>query len=117
MEFPEQITIGITFFYFAYVSNLGLLQILAARHRRPDLSPLGGKHPWWGYIMGTTLILLAFLWFFGTRGEEIFSPGPASSEFFFFFSLGLTSALATSIFPARLFLKSKYHRRGQDLGS
>ncbi|MBI2845142.1 MAG: hypothetical protein HYX86_01205 [Chloroflexi bacterium] len=102
MEFPEQISIGITFFYFAYLGNLGLLQIIAASHRRPQLSPCGGLRPIWGYTVGAVLIALGYLWFFGTRGEEIFSPGPASSEFAFFFGLALVAALATSTVLARL---------------
>lgn len=102
MEFPEQIAIGITFFYFAYLAIFGLLQIIASRHHRSDLSPLGNLRPVWGYLLGSTLLALAYVWFFGTRGEEIFSPGPASSEFAFFLGLALLAALLTSSILAHL---------------
>lgn len=106
MDFPEQISIGVNFFYFAYLANLGLLQILAARHRHPALSPLVSFPPIWAYTLGSGLIALAYLWFFGTRSEEIFSPGPASAEFAFFFALALAAALFTSLLPARLLVAS-----------
>ncbi len=98
MEFREQITIGLIFFVFAYFASLGFWQLIAAWQRLKALSWL--PHHWrprWGYLLGSILLGLACLWFFGTKSEEIFSPGPASSEFLFFLGAGLFLALLTTI--------------------
>jgi len=98
MQFPEQITIGLLFSLFAYGAMLGASQIVAARHRLVGLSLLGVRNPLRGYLLGSTLLLLTYGWFFGTRGYEIFSPGPASSEFAFFLGLAFLAALSTALF-------------------
>jgi len=97
MQFPEQIIIGFPFFLFAYGAILGASQIVAARHRLVGLSLLGVRNPLRGYLLGSTLLLLSYGWFFGTRGYEIFSPGPATSEFAFFLGLALLVALSTAL--------------------
>ncbi|MFQ6001070.1 MAG: alpha/beta hydrolase [Anaerolineae bacterium] len=97
MQFPEQITIGLLFSLFAYGAILGASQIVAARHRLVGLSLLGVRNPLRGYLLGSTLLLLAYGWFFGTKGYEIFSPGPASSEFAFFLGLAFSAALSTAL--------------------
>jgi len=96
MQFPEQITIGLLFSLSAYGVILGALQIVAARHRLIGLSLLGVGNPFRCYLLGATLLLLAYGWFFGTRGYEIFSPGPAASEFAFFLGLAFLAALSTA---------------------
>ncbi len=98
MEFREQITIGYVFFAFAYCAGLGFWQIVAARQGLRALSwmPRGAKHRW-GYLAGSVLLVLACVWFFGTRTEDIFSPGPASSEFLFFLTSALLAALVSSM--------------------
>lgn len=97
MQFPDQATIGLLFSLFAYGAILGTSQIVAARHRLVGLSLLGVRNPFRSYLLGSTLLLLAYGWFFGTRGYEIFSPGPASSEFGFFLGLALLAALSTAL--------------------
>jgi hypothetical protein len=98
MEFHEQITIGAVFFVFAFFVSLGFWQILAAYHGFRAFSVLrDGARAGWGYLLGAALILAACVWFFGTRTEDIFSPGPASSEFLFFLSLALLCALVVSM--------------------
>jgi len=97
MQFPEQITIGFLFSLFAYGAIVGTLQIVAARHRLVGLSLLGVKNPLCSYLLGSALLLLAYGWFFGTRGYEIFSPGPAGSEFAFFLGLAFLAALFTTL--------------------
>jgi len=97
MQFPEQITIGLLFFLFAYGAILGASQIVAARHRLVGLSLLRVRNPLSHYLLGSTLLLLAYGWFFGTRGYEIFSPGPATSEFAFFLGLAFLAALSTAL--------------------
>ncbi len=97
MQFPEQISIGLLFSLFAYGAILGASQIVAARHRLVGLSLLGVRNPFRGYLLGSTLLLLAYGWFFGTRGYEIFSPGPATSEFAFFMGLAFVAALSTAL--------------------
>jgi hypothetical protein len=98
MEFHEQITIGLEFFVFAFLASLGFWQILAAYQGLRALSLLPrGTSARWSYLLGAGLIALPCVWFFGTRAEDVFSPGPASSEFLFFLSLGLLCALGTTI--------------------
>lgn len=113
MEFREQITIGFVFFIFAYFASLGFWQLIAAWQRLRAFSWLprsaSGR---WGYLLGSTIIASASVWFFGTRSEEIFSPGPASSEFLFFLSGGLFCALATTIFASFLVHKLAAVARG-----
>jgi dienelactone hydrolase len=103
MEFREQITIGVVYFVFAYFASLGFWQLIATWQRLRALSWLGREvKARWGYLLGSTLMGLACLWFFGTRGYEIFSPGPASSEFLFFLGVALLCALVTTIFVSWL---------------
>ncbi len=103
MEFHEQITIGAVFFVFAFFVSLGFWQILAAYHGFRAFSVFrDGARAGWGYLLGAALILVACVWFFGTRTEDIFSPGPASSEFLFFLSLALSCALVVSIVASSL---------------
>jgi hypothetical protein len=103
MEFREQITIGATYFVFAYSTSLGFWQLIATWQRLKALSWLGRDvKARWGYLLGSTIMGLACLWFFGTRSYEIFSPGPASSEFLFFLSAALLCALVTTILVSLL---------------
>jgi pimeloyl-ACP methyl ester carboxylesterase len=103
MEFPEQITIGYVFFAFAYCAGLGFWQIVAARQGLRALSwvPRRANHRW-GYLAGSALLALACVWFFGTRTEDIFCPGPASSEFLFFLACALLAAMVTSMLLSSL---------------
>lgn len=97
MQFPEQITIGLLFSLFAYGAALGASQIVAARHRLVGFALLGVRKPLRSYLLGSIFLLLAYGWFFGTRGYEIFSPGPAASEFAFFLGLAFLAALSTTL--------------------
>jgi hypothetical protein len=98
MEFREQITIGFVFFVYAYFLGLGFWQVLGTYRqiRVFSLLPKGADSKW-GYFLGSTMMAAATIWFFGTRTEDIFSPGPASSEFLFFLSLALCFALLTCL--------------------
>ena len=98
MEFREQITIGFVFFVFAYFLSLGFWQVLGAYRgiRAFSLLPREAKGRW-GYVLGSAIMTAACVWFFGTRPEDVFSPGPASSEFLFFLSLALSCALLTCL--------------------
>ena len=101
MEFHEQITIGYTFFGFAFLASLGFWQILAACQGLRAFSLLPrGVDARWGYLMGSAFMVLGAVWFFGTRTAEIFSPGPASSEFLFFLFSALLCTLLIIIVAA-----------------
>ncbi|NIN63341.1 MAG: alpha/beta hydrolase [Anaerolineae bacterium] len=118
MEFREQITIGLVFLVFAYCASLGFWQLVAAWQRLKALSWLPRSlRPRWGYLFGSSLLALACLWFFGTRTEEIFSPGPASSEFLFFLLagllLGLLSTIAVSLLADRLWASLRWRAEKQ----
>jgi pimeloyl-ACP methyl ester carboxylesterase len=103
MEFREQITIGAIYFVFAYFATLGFWQLVAAWQRMRALSWLGRRvKAKWGYALGSAFISLACLWFFGTRSYEIFSPGPASSEFLFFLVTALLCSLITTVLVSTL---------------
>jgi hypothetical protein len=98
MEFHEQITIGCVFFVFAFFVSLGFWQILAAYQGLRAFSLLPGhKGARWSYLLGAALILPSCVWFFVARAEDVFSPGPASSEFLFFLSLAVLCSLGTSV--------------------
>jgi hypothetical protein len=98
MEFPEQISIGLIFFRFAYVVCIGFWQVLASFQgiHAFSLLPRGFKRRW-GYLLGAVIMAAAGVWFFATKTEEIFAPGPASSEFLFFFTGALLCGLATCL--------------------
>jgi fermentation-respiration switch protein FrsA (DUF1100 family) len=98
MEFHEQITIGYIFFGFAFLVSLGFWQVLSTflGLRAFSLLPRGIDARW-GYLLGPAFMVLGAVWFFGTRTAEIFSPGPASSEFLFFLFLALLCTLLISI--------------------
>jgi dienelactone hydrolase len=115
MEFREQITIGILYFVSAYFVSLGFWQLIAAWQRLKALSWLGRDvKARWGYFLGSTLMGLACLWFFGTRSYEIFSPGPASSEFLFFLAVALLCALVTAILISLLVDRMSASAQGPD---
>ena len=114
MEFREQITIGVVYFIFVYFATLGFWQLIATWQRLKALSWLGaGVKARWGYLLGSTLMGLAYLWFFGTRGYEVFSPGLGGGESLFFVSTALLCTLATTIFISsladRLFASGERH--------
>lgn len=98
MEFREQISIGLVFFVYAYFLGLGFWQVLGTYRliRSFSLLPKGAGRNW-GYFLGSTMMAAATIWFFGTRTEDIFCPGPASSEFLFFLSLALFCAWLTCL--------------------
>lgn len=116
MEFREQITIGFIFFFYAYFLSLGFWQVVGAYRdiRAFRLLP-NGTEAEWSYLLGSVMMGAASVWFYGTRTEDIFCPGPASGEFLFFLSLGLFSALQTclalSSAAARLAAGSEWMRR------
>ncbi len=98
MEFREQIIIGFVFCIFAYFLSLGFWQVLGTFRgiRAFSLLPADAEKRW-GYPLGFAIMAVASAWFFGTRTEDIFCPGPASSEFLFFLSVALFSALQTCL--------------------
>jgi len=113
MEFREQITIGFVFFVFSYFLSLGFWQILATFQGLRAFSLLpGGTRARWRYLLGSVLMALASAWFFGTRTSDIFSPGPASSEFLFFLFMGLLSALVTTIVASAVLVRLVEAGRG-----
>ncbi len=116
MEFREQITIGVVYFVFAYCATLGFWQLIATWQRLKALSWVGrGRKARLGYLLGSVLMVLACLWFFCTRSGEVFSPGPASSEFLFFLSAASLCSLVTTILVSplvdRLFASPPSHKK------
>ena len=120
MEFHEQITIGYIFFGFAFLVSLGFWQILSASQGLRAFSLLPrGTDARWGYVLGSASMVLGAVWFFGTRTAEIFSPGPASSEFLFFLFLALLCTLLICIVFASMlgWITDSRRRRKRNPGS
>ena len=81
------------YFILCFLACLGILQWSAARHQRLPLSVLG---PWglgWsGMIVGLSLTIAAFGWFFWAT-PRLFQPGLAGGELSSLFAAGGGSAL------------------------
>lgn len=78
---------------FAFLSVLGVLQLMAAHYRWAGFS-LPGRQRWqWGYTLGGGLLGVAYLWFFGRFQHLIFQPGLAGTELFTLFSVATLLAM------------------------
>jgi hypothetical protein len=98
------------YFILCFFAGLGVLQWVAARHRRLNLSLLG---PWglgWlGIIVGLSLTIAAFGWFFwATPG--LFSPGLAGGELSSLFAAGIGSALLATRLASLIWQKMGSYR-------
>ena len=90
--------LAINYFLLAFVTIVGVLQFVAARHRLIGLALLGSaRKPIWGYLLAIVLIVVAFVWFFVDTWEEVFIPGLAGSELAFLFGMAGICALAFTL--------------------
>lgn len=90
--------LAINYFLLAFITIVGALQFVAARHRLIGLSFFIGRaqKPIWGYLLATILIVGAFAWFFVTT-PEVFVPGLAGSELALLFGAAGVCALAFTL--------------------
>jgi pimeloyl-ACP methyl ester carboxylesterase len=84
------------YFLLAFLSILGILQLVAARHRLIGLSLWESRNPALGYLLGAALTAGAFAWFFATT-PEVFVPGLAGSELAVLFGAAGICALAFTL--------------------
>jgi len=90
--------LAINYFLLAFVTIVGVLQFVAARHRLAGLTLVGSaRRPTWGYLLAAVLIVAAFVWFFVDTWEEVFIPGLAGSELAFLFGMAGICALAFTL--------------------
>ena len=90
--------LAINYFLLAFVTIVGVLQFVAARHRLAGLTLVGSaRRPTWGYLLAAVLIVAAFVWFFVDTWEEVFIPGLAGSELVFLFGMAGICALAFTL--------------------
>jgi pimeloyl-ACP methyl ester carboxylesterase len=86
----------------AFVTIVGALQFVAARHRLIGLTLLGrARKPVWGYLLAIALIVVAFVWFFATT-PEVFDPGLAGSELVLLFGAAGICAVAFTLFVSSI---------------
>jgi hypothetical protein len=90
--------LAINYFLLAFITIVGALQFVAARHRLSGLSLFMGRarKPIWGYLLAGVLIVGAFVWFF-VATPEVLVPGLAGSELAFIFGAAEICALAFTL--------------------
>lgn len=94
------------YFLLAFLSILGVLQLVAARHKLIGLSLWGSKSPIPGYLLGAALTAGAFVWFFAAT-PLIFAPGLAGAELAVLFAAGGVCALAFALTAASAIWRAK----------
>ena len=106
--------LAISYFLLAFVTIMGALQFVAARHRLIGLTWIGSaKKPVWGYLLAMVLIMAAFVWFFvATPG--IFIPGLAGTELTILFGTAGICAVAFTLLVSSVFYGIQ-HRERSDL--
>lgn len=105
----------INYFLLAFVTIVGALQFVAARHRLVGLTLIGrARKPTWGYLLAIVLIVVAFVWFFVGTWEEVFIPGLAGSELAVLFGIAGICAMAFTLLASSI-LHGVQHRERSDL--
>ncbi len=100
------------YFLLAFITIVGALQIVAARHRLIGLSFFIGRarKPIWGYLLATVLIVASFAWFFAAT-PEVFVPGLAGSELVLLFGAAGVCALSFTLLLSSILYSVQYRRR------
>jgi fermentation-respiration switch protein FrsA (DUF1100 family) len=101
------------YFLLAFLSILGILQLVAARHKLIGLSLWGSRNPAPGYLLGAVLTAGGFVWFFAAT-PEVFIPGLAGSELAILFGAAGICALAFTLLASSI-LHGIQHRERSDL--
>jgi pimeloyl-ACP methyl ester carboxylesterase len=87
------LNLAINYFLLAFVTIVGILQFVAARHKLMGLSLWGTRSPTLGYLLSAILTAGGFAWFFAAT-PEVFIPGLAGSELAILFGAAGICALA-----------------------
>jgi fermentation-respiration switch protein FrsA (DUF1100 family) len=94
--------LALSYLAFSTLVAAGALQVVAAWRSLAGLALLDyRRRPAWRHAAGPGLILLGYVWFFGTR-RELFTPGPAGTELTLLFAAGVLLALAGTLVGAAL---------------
>jgi pimeloyl-ACP methyl ester carboxylesterase len=95
--------LAINYFLLAFLTIVGALQFVAARHKLVGLALIGSvRKPIWGYLVAIALIAGAFTWFFAAT-PEVFIPGLAGSELeILFVAAGIFALAFTLLFSSIL---------------
>lgn len=102
------------YFILAFVTIVGALQFVAARHRLVGLTLMGrARKPTWGYLLAMVLIVVAFVWFFADTWDEVFVPGLAGSELVLLFGAAGVCAVAFTLLASSV-LHGIQHRERSD---
>lgn len=109
--------LAINYFLLAFITIVGALQLVAARHRLIGLSFFIGRarKPIWGYLLATILIVGAFAWFFVTT-PEVFVPGLAGSELALLFGAAGVCALAFTLIVSSVVHEVQHRERSDPKG-
>lgn len=98
--YPE---LALGYLLFAFLSTLGVLQLVAVRYGLTGLAILGySKRRALGYALGALLIVGSALWYFASQWAKILTPGPAGSELALLFVIAAACALITALAVATL---------------
>ena len=104
--------LAINYFLLAFVTIVGALQFVAARHGLIGLTWIGSaKKPVWGYLLAMVLIVGGFVCFFVATWEEVFIPGLAGSELVLLFGAAMVCALAFTLFVSSVFHGIQHRER------
>lgn len=83
---------------FSFLSALGILQIVAARHGLSGLALVDySKRRALGYALGILLVAGSTAAFFGTQWARVLTPGPAGSELTLLFAGSAVCAIGASL--------------------
>ncbi len=109
------IELVISYFVFAYILIIGTLQIIASYRGLVGLSFFPRGKGLWGYLLGASLAGGASLWFFTSKWEKIFIPGPGGGpglgggELSLLFAFAFLTVLSTTLLLAMLLQLSREH--------
>lgn len=92
--------LALSYLAFAILVTLGALQFAVTHQELRGLSlfDYSGRKTT-GYMLGVTLVIIGYTWFFLTR-REIFSPGPAGAELMVLFGAASIVSLLLSLVAA-----------------
>lgn len=106
--------LAINYFLLAFVTIVGALQLVAARHGLIGLTLIGGgRKPIWSYLLATVLVVGGFAWFFAAT-PEVFIHGLAGSELMVLFGAAGICALAFTLISSSA-LQGVQRRERSDL--
>ena len=103
--------LAINYFLLAFLTIVGALQFVAARHKLVGLALVGTVwRPAWGCLLAVVLIVGAFVCFFADT-PEVFVPGLAGSELALLFGAAGVCALAFTLIVSSVVHEVQHRER------